>query len=68
MATKTYTLTYKVDLEDNVEFPENVATFWLTRVLANPDLNLPDYVYSVTTVPQVQELKPKPEPKPKTKG
>lgn len=63
MATKTYTLTYQVDLEDSVEFPQTVATFWLHKVIRNPDLNLPDFVYSVTTVPKVEELKPKPTKK-----
>ena len=57
--TKTYTLTYQVELEDSVEFPETVARFWLKKVLSNPDLELPDFVYSVTTVPDVKELKPK---------
>ena len=61
--TKLYSVTYLVELEDSVEFPESVATFWLKKVLSNPDLELPDSVYSVTTVPEVKELKPKPTKK-----
>lgn len=56
MATKTYSVTYLVELDESVEFPETTAGFWLRKVLENPDLNLPDHVYSVTTVPRVEDL------------
>ena len=60
MATKLYSVTYLVELEDNVEFPETVSAFWVKKVLQNPDLNLPEFVHSVMTVPRVEELtKPK---------
>lgn len=61
-----YEIMYDVEIDsDN----PHEAVFWLERVLRNPEINLPDHVYWVRTVPQVTEATepPKASPKPKAK-
>lgn len=55
-----YTITYSVEIDPQTDNGALEADFWLRRTLANPDLDLPDHVYWVTTVPKIAEDKPKP--------
>lgn len=54
-----YLITYSVELDPQTDNGALEADFWLCRVLANPDLDLPEHVYWVQTVPKVTEDKPK---------
>lgn len=57
----TYTITYDVEIDsDNGQD----AVFWLKQVIRKPNLELPDHVHSVRTVPIVTEVTV-PTPKPK---
>lgn len=48
-----YTITYDVGIDsDN----PHEAVFWLERVLRNPEINLPDHVHWVRTVPTVTDV------------
>jgi hypothetical protein len=52
-ATTTFTFSYKVTVEKGVT--ASTAARWLQRVLQDPDLELPEHVFSVQTVPSVDE-------------
>lgn len=47
----------EIDTEDPYE-----AVFWLQRVIRNPELELPDHVYWVRTVPKVTDVTEAPVP------
>ena len=49
----TYKFTYEVTTESGIT--EATALRWLERCLANPDLELPDHVFSVQTMPSASE-------------
>lgn len=57
----TYKVTYNVTLTETPDTPPNphTAVFWLERVIRNPNLELPENVESVQTVPTVIEVKAK---------
>lgn len=48
-----YEITYDVEIDSEDPYE---AVFWLQRVIRNPELNLPDHVYWVRTVPQVRDV------------
>lgn len=59
-----YEITYDVEIDsDN----GHEAVFWLERILRNPELELPEHVSWVRTVPTVTNVSepPKATPKPK---
>ena len=62
-----YLITYSVELDPQTDNGALEADFWLRRTLANPDLDLPEHVYWVQTIPKVTEEKTKPS-KTKTEG
>jgi hypothetical protein len=57
-----YQITYSVELDPQTDNGGLEASFWLTRVLRNPDVELPDHVYSVQTIPTITEIRPKATP------
>jgi hypothetical protein len=57
-----YEITYFVEIEPQTDNGGLEASFWLTRVLNNPDITLPDHVEWVQTVPKVTEIRPKATP------
>ncbi len=57
-----FEITYSVELDPQTDNGALEASFWLTRTLGNPDLDLPDHVEWVQTVPKVTEIRPKATP------
>jgi hypothetical protein len=56
----TYEVTYLVTLADTTPKQDrHTAVFWLERVIRNRDLELPEHVESVQTVPSITLQKPK---------
>jgi hypothetical protein len=48
----TYTFTYEVETEEGIS--ATTALRWLERILANPELELPEHIISVQTMPSVE--------------
>lgn len=57
-----FEITYSVELDPQTDNGGLEASFWLNRTLNNPDLDLPDHVEWVQTVPRVTEIRPKATP------
>jgi len=51
--TTTFTFTYQVTVEQGVS--ASTALRWLEKILDNPDLELPEHIFSVQTLPVVKE-------------
>ena len=51
-----YEIVYDVEIDSDNGLD---AVFWLKQVIRKPNLELPDHVHSVRTVPLVREVKPK---------